>query len=274
MFFFLFFYQPEPINFVTESDHLFLYMKQILFIFNILISFLLCILLLWKVNVHINWEDDSYKHRIWLHRTNSLLKMEEFAAEYKGFECDVVMRDDSLFDITHDLPVTFGVKLEPYFQRLSKSDQHLWLDIKNLNQKNKSIILNRLNQLTNTYQIDLSRLIIESNDWSSLADFTQKGYYTSYYLPTGKIGLMTEEEKGLYIDSLNYIIHTASVKAFSFYGRYYDFMNAEFDNQIDFLIWEHHHLKEVLSLIPRAIRQLKDKQVKVILVKDKGLYHQ
>ena len=43
---------------------------------------------------------DNYKHKLWLHRTNSLVKMQQFEDKYDNFEVDVVLRENGGLVVT------------------------------------------------------------------------------------------------------------------------------------------------------------------------------
>ncbi|MEG1585289.1 MAG: hypothetical protein RR346_00280 [Bacteroidales bacterium] len=242
------------------------------FLAGLLLSIPICFLLLWFANIKCNWANEDYKKRIWLHRANTPEKLREFAGEYDGYECDVILRD-SVFDVTHDMPVSHGIGLNPYFSFLQNTNRQLWLDIKNLTFENKSTALNIIKTLCRDHLVNKDQLIIESNNWEALSDFKRAGFYTSYYIPIEEINRMGLAEKEDALRLLNRIAQDKAVDAFSFYGRYYYIIKKEIYAPIDLLTWEHHHSKEVLSLLPRGRKLLQDSLVKIILVKDKGHYH-
>ena len=71
----------------------------------------------------ISTEIGENPEKLWLHRCNSLEKMEEFAAKYPNIEVDIVYRGHGLFDITHDADTTFNLSIDAF----SVSYTHLTL---------------------------------------------------------------------------------------------------------------------------------------------------
>ena len=65
------------------------------------------------------------------------------------------------------------------------------------------------------------------------------------------------------------VVSSKSVKAISFYGANYCFINDMDIDSIDFLTWEHRKKKEFLPLSFRCRKMLDDERVKLILIKDK-----
>lgn len=236
-------------------------MRNKLFLIGIVLSIPVCVGLLWLANIHCYWADETYKERIWLHRTNSPEKLLEFADEYSGFECDIIVRGDSLLDVTHDEPVSFGISADRYFPLLQSNSRRLWFDIKNLKQGNTPFVLSFFESQCAAYQIEKKRLVIEGGDPEALSLFRKAGFYTALYV-------RLEENR-----NLNAIVESGVVDALSFHARDYERIEQQVTEPIDRLVWEHHTTKEMLSVFPRGRKLLKDKQVKIILVKDKGHYH-
>lgn len=123
-----------------------------------------------------------YPEKIWLHRCNSLEKLYEKQSRYPNVEVDLVFRKDRVFDVTHDVDTSFNLSLGSYFSYMKDHEGKMWLDIKNLTAGNKHVALERMNEMTEYFQIAKDRLIIEGKDWKALEAFTQDGYYTSYYV--------------------------------------------------------------------------------------------
>lgn len=236
-------------------------MRNKRFLSGIILGVPLTFLILWFAAQHIYWAGNDWQQRIWLHRTNSIEKLNEFADEYKGFECDVILRGDSLLDVTHDEPVSYGVLAEQFFPLLQQNDRHLWFDFKNLNHSNAEVALGLFEQWCNKYGVDKKRLVIEGNDTDAFALFHNQGFYTAYYV-------RMEEGK-----DLNAILRTGGVDALSFHASDYKQIAAMVTEQADWLVWEHRHSREILPFLPRSRKLLQDNRVKIILVKDKGHYH-
>ena len=79
------------------------------------------------------FEMGKHEDKLWLHRCNSMEKLREKIEDYPNVEIDVVYRDNGIFDVTHDADTTFKLPLDSFFNYMSKSDGHMWLDVKNLN---------------------------------------------------------------------------------------------------------------------------------------------
>lgn len=215
----------------------------------------------------------QYNNKIWLHRCNSLEKLYEKAAKYPNIEVDIVIRDNHLFDVTHDIDTTFNLKIASYFDYMQEKDGRMWMDIKNLTSENKLSVLSRLNMLINHFEIEKERLIIESSNWEALATFTENEFYTSYYVPFDEPDELDDEEIDSCINELQKIADSRAVRALSFPEDWYDEIKDKLDRPIDLLTWRHRDSQLEVLLTPSGRRMLNDPQLKVILVKDKGDYH-
>lgn len=244
----------------------FMVLRKIVIGLSLFIGIVLSVLIIPFCSVLLH--GDTMKSRIWLHRTNSVEKMKEFAGEYDNFECDVIFRNPG-YDVTHDENVSYGIVLDSIFHQLQLQGGMLWIDLKNLSDENKSDALAELQRLTRQYDINPSRLIIESRNWHALHLFTEKGFYTSYYVDRDS-GKSNPEQ---FTHQLQEVAESGCVKALSFFGEDYYFIKSRIDTDLDLLTWEHHTAREALALRPRGTLMLHDPQVKVILVKDKGAHH-
>ncbi len=138
----------------------------------------------------------NYPDKLWLHRVNSLEKMQEKKALYPNFEADIIyrMEGEKRFDITHEADTTFHLYLEDYLPLLAKGEQRMWLDIKNITAENHSQILVRLDSLLAHHRLSKDRFIVESSNLKALSAFTEKGFYTSYYVPFDKPKRLSDAE--------------------------------------------------------------------------------
>lgn len=215
----------------------------------------------------------QYNNKIWLHRCNSLEKLYEKEAKYPNIEVDIVIRNNHIFDVTHDIDTTFNLKIASYFDYMQEKDGRMWMDIKNLTSENKRSVLSRLNMLINHFEIEKERLIIESSNWEALATFTENEFYTSYYVPFDEPDELDDEEIDSCINELQKIADSRAVRALSFPEDWYDEIKDELNRPIDLLTWRHRDSQLEVLLTPSGRRMLNDPQLKVILVKDKGDYH-
>lgn len=179
-------------------------MRAIKGILPTLTAIFLCILLMGYRDI------GQYPDKIWLHRCNSMEKLYEKSALYPNVEVDVIFRDNYRFDITHDADTTFNLSLDSYFYYMKNKTGKMWLDIKNLDSGNKMDMLLKLNRLVRHFQIAKDRLIIESSSWNDLQDFTQNGYYTSFYVPYEEPCEMEDEEIDICIKELQQITNNVS----------------------------------------------------------------
>ena len=211
--------------------------------------------------------------KCWLHRTNTVEKMLEISDKYKGIEIDVNFNNSDLyFDVTHDLEDSINLSLEKYFKYFSENDKKIWIDFKNLTENNVENSLNVFENLIKKYNLSKERFIIESGNFEMLKSFKEKGYYTSYYVPYLKLEKMSSKETEEWKRKIKDIILTGNVSAISFPGYMYPFVKS-IDTDIDLLTWEDGKKWQQLYKKKINIEMLKDKQLKVILVKEKGKYH-
>lgn len=98
--------------------------------------------------------------KCWLHRTDSLQKLEELSFKYSGVEIDISYDKNKLiFDVGHDLENSINLSLEKMLEKLEK-DKKVWLDLKNLTEENSLIILNRLEKLIDNYSLEKNNFIV------------------------------------------------------------------------------------------------------------------
>ncbi len=69
------------------------------------------------------------------------------------------------------------------------------------------------------------------------------------------------------------VVVTGSVCALSFPGYWYETIKSYLSRSMDLLTWEHRKSQLQLLLSATGRRMLHDPQLKVILVKDKGIFH-
>lgn len=219
-------------------------------------------------------ETGEHTDKIWLHRCNSIEKLQEKHEDYPNIEVDVIFfRQDSTFDVTHDPENSIDLDLNDYFAYLKEHGGKIWLDIKNLTRYNKEALCSSLTRLLRQFQIEKDRLIVESPNWKSLKYLTDEGYYTSCYVTYEKPRLLENEEMDRCIERLQRIVDKNAVRALSFPGYWYGPIKEELNRPIDLLTWEHRKTQLQLLLSPKGQIMLSDPQLKVILVKDKGDYH-
>lgn len=218
-------------------------------------------------------EIGDYPDKLWLHRCNSIEKLEEMDERYDNVEVDIVYRGNGVFDVTHDADTTFGLHIDPYLDELGDNDEQMWLDVKNITTTNCKELCEDLDSLCETYDVEKDQLIVEGNNWKALEELTDDDYYTSYYVSFDKPSHLTDEEIEECIDSLQYVADSKCVSALSFPGWWYDEIKEDLHRPIDLLTWKHRTTQWEFMLMPNHFEMLEDPQLKVILMKDKGHFH-
>lgn len=216
----------------------------------------------------------EYQDKLWLHRTNSLEKMEEKEARFPNYEIDLVYREKTgTFDVTHDADTTFHLSLDAYLHSIKTDSDSVWLDIKNLNEHNMKAARNRLEQLCQKYAIPRRHFIVETRNLNALAYFTQAGFYTSYYVDFPKPSELDDEAIDTCITHLQRVADSHKVCALSFSGWWYADIHEKLHRDIDLLTWKHRTTELGMLFFPHNRRMLADEQLKVILVKSPSEYH-
>ena len=214
-----------------------------------------------------------YPDKMWLHRVNSLEKYDELGEKYAGIEVDIVLRDSTGPDVTHDEEVSFGLSPEAYFRKLRANRQHIWLDVKNLTDENAGEWMEWLEENCRQNGISKERIIVESRNWKTLEQFTRSGWYTSCYVDLDKPNRLSAHEIRHYTDSLERIAESGCVKALSFPYWWYRTMKQNLHSHIDLLTWAHRSTPLELMVTPLGRQMRNDPQLSVILVKEKGSFH-
>lgn len=182
----------------------------------LLIVGLLCwFLAVYLLNNQDAFFDKMYSDKIWVHRVNSVEKLQEVQDIYTGVELDVVYKiEDSIFDVNHPPAPSTGLNLHDFLGSIQNlNGQKLWLDYKNLNAENELISLSRLQTLCSQYGIPTKHIIVESMAPEYLGSFSKAGFKTSYYLP--RITGLPSDQEGVLVQKINkslddYSIHYIS----------------------------------------------------------------
>lgn len=215
--------------------------------------------------------------KFWLHSVNSVDKQKELAHKYTGLEFDIIYYEkENAFENSHDKTDLQKYNLEKQFQQYASASENneIWLDFKNLNENNQKESLECLNNLVAEYCIEKNKIWVESKSWQALKNFKLAGFKTSYYLPYYKFNKMTEDEIKFARKHTVDVAESGNIDAISFHGDYYSFITSlELPSHIVFLSWlDGKRWYEVL--LRRKYADIRnDGRVKVILVKDTGLYH-
>jgi len=171
--------------------------------------------------------------RVIPHRVNSIGKlMDVWTDGCRAFEIDVLYLGgdgQDHFVIGHNHGVMSGMSFEQFITSISPSEiEKIWVDFKNLTQKNYKKALDRLNRLDEQFSLK-EKLIIESGTTGSIfGKFQESGWHISYYVPTGKIVKLIDENKKKEMKVLAKSISEQSMlqklSAISFDHRLYPFV--------------------------------------------------
>jgi glucan phosphoethanolaminetransferase (alkaline phosphatase superfamily) len=128
---------------------------------------------------------EAERQRVCAHRNNSLIKFMEAASLFDCIEMDVTIDEvkQTAF-IHHDADDPTGLPLSTLLSLKQSRGKRLWLDVKNLSDRNVGILLSTLNA-ANRSKHDMLVEVSESTAGSTAVKLlSQAGYQVSYYLPT------------------------------------------------------------------------------------------
>ncbi|MDT8411632.1 MAG: hypothetical protein RQ875_04150 [Vicingaceae bacterium] len=135
-----------------------------------------------------------HAEKIWVHRVNSIEKLQEVNATFSGVELDVVFNSAlNVFDVNHPPAESIGLKLLEYLKSNTESDLNFWLDFKNLSPENTSQALERLDFLCAELNVSKKQFIVEATQTELLELFAKSGFQTSYYLHWPGLYQLSEE---------------------------------------------------------------------------------
>jgi heptose-I-phosphate ethanolaminephosphotransferase len=212
--------------------------------------------------------------RIGIHRVNSLGKLNEVQLnKMKSIELDVKVVDGILMVGHGETGAMSGISLMEYLSNVNLDDMfQVWLDIKNIDPTNLQDVIVGLDEVAQYYPKIKSKLIVEtqSKDYN-ISLICQKGYNTSYYLPSNIAELSESEQmqKALVISKqLKY----QKVGSISFDAQLYGFVKDKLEPRIspvlDYHTWDleisarNGRLKDRLT----GAEYYSDNRVKTILV--------
>ncbi|MBL1233411.1 MAG: hypothetical protein COA31_011885 [Flavobacteriales bacterium] len=135
-----------------------------------------------------------HANKIWVHRVNSIEKLQEVNSTFSGVELDVVFNSAlNVFDVNHPPAESIGLNLLDYLKSNTESDLNFWLDFKNLSPENASQALERLAFLCAELNISKKQFIVETTQTELLKLFAKSGFQTSYYLHWPGLYQLNEE---------------------------------------------------------------------------------
>ena len=174
----------------------------------------------------------TIKGKEWKKAINSLELMDKLDKGIPGWECDIYFdREKHYFDVHHDEGKSIGLNLDELFQASSIKGLHssVWLDFKNLEEANAMESLTELDRLKDKYGMN-DRILVESSRADLLKPFSQRGYFTSFYVPLFNPYLIGKDAEKEWVDSLSRVINISVVSAMSGYYFQYPLLHHFFPN--------------------------------------------
>ena len=150
-----------------------------------------------------------------------------------------------------------------------KTRAKIWLDFKNLSDKNAKQALQELIKICKQTRFKHGDIIVESGDYKALSAFKKAGFYTSYYVPYYDETLLktNEQERAKISAELRAIAASGAVNALSFPHYLYEFIKS-LGLKCDLLTWNDGKSWRENT----AEKAFSDSQIKVILAGEKGEY--
>lgn len=231
-------------------------------------------LLAWVINRANNAIFSVHSEKIWVHRVNSIEKLEEVQPKFQGVELDVVFEGEGNFDVNHPPAESINLSLREYFAAANFSNGYgIWLDVKNLDLQNAEQALLTLTQLCSDFSISPDQIIVESTDASVLPPFSESGFRTSFYLPQHLSDESSESQENV-LNELNPLMALYPTDYLSTNRSDYSFVRSKFPES-KILTWSFDYdtglslnpitlYRESVDLFSK-IEVLSDDKVKVVL---------
>ncbi len=199
-----------------------------------------------------------YGEKMWVHRVNSIEKLEESSTIFKGFELDVVFVDSTaVFDVNHPPATSINLSLSSYLSSLKElSSYSFWLDFKNLTALNKELSLTKLNAICERLGLKKEQFIIESRNPENLAIFSERGYRTSFYLPGG-LHQLSDKDLNHQIQDIRQRIVASKPDYISADFNHYGIMRQSFPEKT-VLTWPYKYQQEWYFNPIKLVKKLKN----------------
>ena len=170
--------------------------------------------------------------KIRAHKVNTVEKMSEASKHFSGLELDVFFHSDgNYFEVNHPPDSSINLSLANYLIANSKDKScSYWLDFKNLNQYNAQVAAHILDSLLQVCQLNPSHFIVESMLPQFLKTFKEKGFLTSYYLPT-ELYLKSDSELTEQLKQIKLNLNNYNPTYISFDYRDYSLLKKSFPEQ-------------------------------------------
>jgi hypothetical protein len=207
--------------------------------------------------------------KVHAHRVNTITKLNQASVYYSGIELDVIFDvKTNKFDVFHPPVKSIGLSLETYLSNISNKELKIWLDFKNLTENNKQQATARLFYLITKFKLNKQLLLVESQNISQLQYITNKGFLTSYYVPSD-LYKATKTEK----DSIYKLIKNYNKQSISFTYLNYEYLCNKFPEREKFVwaLFGNPFGKTRIEQIASTRKILKDSTVKRLLVPFKSI---
>lgn len=215
-----------------------------------------------------------FEEKIWVHRVNSIEKLNEVQPKFKGVELDIVFLDSlNEFDINHPPEASIQLFLEDYLSSVNKNNSlQFWLDFKNLEIENQKNALNKLNSICNSLSLNRNKFIVESSNVALLIEFSKAGYEISYYLHWPGLYSLDKNQYQTQLTQIKTNIESLNYQGYlsSDYRDYYilkeNFPNHKILLWLDYPFGKENKFEDRIQLF----KLLLDNQVKILLMKYKS----
>jgi len=207
--------------------------------------------------------------KLWAHRVNDPDEANNKLNDFNGIEIDLVFEEtEGMFDVRHDID---GSKsnhtLNMYFHQLANASQfYYWLDLKNLDPKNKAGVTQRLNLILDKYDLR-DNVIVESKDGASLGYLGQSRIKTSFWVTAFRYNLNDPAASSSEAQDIAKVLQQYKFNALSAHYPMVEFLTYHFP-KASIHIWTNGLSSEEDKQLIRGFSRIKN--IKVILVD----YHQ
>ena len=172
------------------------------------------------------------KDKNWAKAVNTKEQLNELNPDDAGFECDVYFNTAAKsFNVHHDPDKNTGYSLEDLLQlyQQKKLRASIWLDIKNLDDSNATMVMQSLTELRNKYKLQ-NKILVESGRADLLTKFSDSSFFTSYYIPFFNPYKINKAEMDLWVDSISSVISKSKINALSGYYFQCSFLKYYFSH--------------------------------------------
>lgn len=210
----------------------------------------------------IAFKDFNFSGKRLTFRVDSLTLLRANMGRDDGYEIDMHFRQGKLL-IGHNPEDLTDLSFEKMLQEIPEPARYVfWLDLKNLEEANRTEILKHLAYLIDTYSLK-DRLIVESKNVSVLTTMRGRGFYTSYYLPFPNRYRPSQKDAIMLAETLR----KYPVDAVSSFGSLSPFMEHYFPH-VPFLAWWWGPLRDFFYTGWIDERLMEKSQVKVLITKN------